>query len=168
MASNELENLMSQLHVDSQVNMDVHTLGIQTTKGRTVWSYKEEKTHTRDGHLRHRPLSDDFLNRQYDPPIYYIPKFGEFLVDDMNNRLKTFQVPQTNIGSIKFESLTKEQVISLYFNEHWQKQRIKNTLNGRRRRRGGGGGGGGAGGPRGGGGGGGGGGPRGAFAPGRT
>ena len=125
MSENELETLMSQLHVDSQLNVDTNNLGIMTIRGNTTWSYAKEKTHTRNGRLRPRPLNDSVLKYKFDKPVYYIPTFGEFLVDDFGNKLTTFQVVQTNVGSIKFESLTKEQVISLFWNEHWNYQTMK-------------------------------------------
>jgi hypothetical protein len=144
MSSNELENLMSQLHVDSQLNvLDVHNLGIKqfgTSKAR--WSYKEEQNFTRDGHERSRPLRDIDPNKTYDPPVYYVPKFGNFLLDDKDNYL-TIPKIVTKESGLEFDNLTKNDLWAMFWLEHWGKQSYKRAFNGlikNRPRRGGGGG----------------------------
>lgn len=126
MSANELENLMTQLNVNSTLNIDDNHLGIQTIQGRSDWSYKKEKTHYRDGSERKTPLNDKVLDKKYDPPIYYFPRLNEFVIDEFNNILKTFPMRDymTTKGSIKWEKLTKEQVIVLFWNEHWKRKGV--------------------------------------------
>jgi hypothetical protein len=126
MSANELEDLMSQLHVDSQLNMHVDNLGIKPNEnGEMRWSYDEEKTHTRDGRERHPHLSDDQLNRKIEHTYIYDPKFGDFLYDFDDKRINKPKLPKQN-GIVQWNEIESSIVWkALFFNEHYQKQRFK-------------------------------------------
>jgi hypothetical protein len=126
MSSNELENLMSQLNVNSRLDTHVDNLGIigpiGTTRGK--WSYADEKTHYRYGREREHELKDELLLRPYTPPIYYVPKFYEFVIDDKGRRYETFDVKKNKDGSIDFTQLNAEQLKIMFWYEHWKRKSI--------------------------------------------
>ena len=123
MSGNELENLMSQLHMNSEFNTDIHDLGIQTFGTRTTWSYKEEPEYTRDGHKRKKPLPITILQKKVDTPIPYVPKLNEFVIDDANNRHETFKIPMKG-ARMDFEVLTKKEIWIMFWFEHWRRTSI--------------------------------------------
>ena len=126
MSANELEDLMSQLHVDSQLNMHVDNLGIKSIgNGKMKWSYDEEKTHTRDGRERHPHLLDDELNRKFEHTYIYDPKFGVFLYGFDDKKINIPKLPRQN-DIVQWNEIESSNVWkALFFNEHYQKQRFK-------------------------------------------
>lgn len=128
MASNELEDLMSQLHVDSKLNFNTKDLGIPVPQpnGTNRMTKDVEKEYFRNGQKRRYPLPDNFKERAFDETAYYKPKFGLFCADDVGLYLPTLKVPIKD-GRIDFKSLSKDQVISLFWNEHWKSKNMQDV-----------------------------------------
>jgi len=117
---------MSQLSTNSQLDMHVNNLGvigpIGTTRGK--WSYADEKTHYRDGSERKHPLDDEVLKKPYKSPVYYKPKFNDFVIDDKGRRYETFQVKTNPDGSIDFTKLDIEKLKIMFWYEHWRRKGV--------------------------------------------
>ena len=120
MSENELENLMSQLNVNSNFNTNIDNLGVQTFGSRTTWSYPEEKYYARDGFKRKKPLPDSMLEKPIETAKVYIPKFNEFVIDDTGKRYETFTIPKKG-ARMDVEALSKNQLLIMFWNEHWKR-----------------------------------------------
>ena len=133
MSANELENLMSQLHTNSQMQFQTHNIGIKIDDDDDdkEWTYEElEKKYTRDGRLRGISKNKQFIARELKElrksknQKYYIPDFGKFVVDEDGNEL---QKPVFKIVNDKVEWTNVQLDLhwkTLFWNEHWRCQAI--------------------------------------------
>ena len=142
MSANELEELMSQLHADSKMQLETHDLGLKISPDgkKLVESYRGEIKYTRNGRLRgkynvelgkfvEKPLDLEKIkiNRRY-KRTYYVPKHeGDILVDEDGNEL-TFPYLTTDAkGQVKWENIQMtDEWKALFWAERYKAKAIMN------------------------------------------
>ena len=127
MSANELENLMSQLHVQSELNIDTKSLGTLPGMPNAAgykWAYAGEQTHYRNGAERLKPLPDNYVPRVYEnaaPP--YVPTLLPGLVDLDGKSLLVKKIPKRSDGHIDTAAIKDPELWkAMYFNEFYNRK----------------------------------------------
>ena len=126
MSANELENLMSQLHVQGELQIDTRSLGAGPTNAAGyTWAYDKEQTKYRNGAERIKPLPDNYRPRVYansSPP--YVPTLLPDLVDlDGKPLLVTKNIPLKADGHIDTAKIKDPELWkAMYFNEFYNRK----------------------------------------------
>jgi hypothetical protein len=142
MSANELEELMSQLHADSKMQLGTHDLGLKIGPdgNKLVESYRGEIKYTRNGRVRgkydtklgkfvEKPLDLEKIkiNRNYKRK-YYVPKHeGVILVDEDGKELHFPYLVTDSKGQVKWENIQMtDEWKALFWAERYKAKALMN------------------------------------------